>query len=234
MIKIENLVKRRGPKLILDRVHLRARPGAVTGFLGANGAGKSSALRILLGVDHATSGTATIGGQRYRDLQNPLRRVGTVFDSAGAHPSRTGVNHLRWVAQSNGIRASRIDEVLHLTDLFEARNLAVKKYSLGMGRRLGIATALLGDPEIIIMDEPTNGLDPDGIRWLRTLIRAQVQRGGTVLLSSHLMFEVEEVADEVVIISRGRTLAQGSLAQIRGQHQNLEEAFFALTGTEEA
>jgi ABC-2 type transport system ATP-binding protein len=229
MITIDGVSKTRGSRHILTDISFEARPGRVTGFLGANGAGKSSTLRILLGLDRATHGSALIGGRPYASLQKPLTTVGAVLDGSGAHRSRTGRAHLRWVAASNGLPRTRVDEVLAEVGLADAARRRVGRYSLGMGRRLALATALLGNPAVLVLDEPVNGLDPAGIRWVRELARARAAAGGTVLLSSHLMGELAETADDVVVIDRGRIVAAGTLAEVTGGHRTLEEAFFALT-----
>ncbi len=229
MITIDNLVKRRGSTKILSGVSFRARPGRVTGLLGPNGAGKSSTLRILLGLDRATSGTALIGSVPFAKLRNPLAMVGAVLDGSGAHRARTGRAHLRWVARSAGLPRARVDEVLEIVGLTNAASKRVGGYSLGMGRRLGLATALLGDPEILVLDEPVNGLDPDGIRWIRTFLRERAASGRTVLLSSHLMGELAATADDVVVVNEGKVVADGTLDEVTGPYGTLEDAFFALT-----
>lgn len=234
MLRIMNLVKRRGAKEILSDVSFEARPGRVTGFLGPNGAGKTSTLRILLGLDRATSGTALVNGVPFSQLRDPLLKVGAVLDGSGAHRSRTARAHLRWIAVAAGIRRSRVDEVLDLVGLSDDAGTRVRRYSLGMGRRLGLAAALLGDPEALVLDEPVNGLDPEGIRWIRTLLREQAVAGRTVLLSSHLMGELAETVDDVVVIHNGRIVADGTLDQVTGGHRSLENAFFALTTNEGA
>ncbi|MFI7536868.1 ABC transporter ATP-binding protein [Streptosporangium sp. NPDC049376] len=230
MIEVSRLSKRYGAKTAVDDVSFTVRPGTVTGFLGPNGAGKSTTLRVLLGLDHPTSGTALIDGRPYRDLSHPLRKVGALLDGAGPVPERRAIDHLTWIAQSNRIPRSRVREVLDLVGLGDAAKQRVKKYSLGMGQRLGIAAALLGDPEILVLDEPVNGLDPDGIRWVRTFLREFAASGRTVLLSSHLMAEMAETADEAVVIAQGRIVACGSIEEITKGHASLETAFFALTG----
>ncbi|MGV0869218.1 ABC transporter ATP-binding protein [Corynebacterium kalidii] len=230
MIRIDSLTKTRGPRTILDDVSFQARPGAVTGFLGPNGAGKSSTLRILLGIDRATSGTALVDGRPYPSLDRPVTRVGSLLDGSGAHRSRTARNHLAWVARSNGIPSGRVDEVLAAVDLTDAARTRVGRFSLGMGQRLGLATALLGEPDVLVLDEPVNGLDPEGIRWLRRLLRAHADAGGTVLLSSHLMGEVAEIADDLVVITGGRIVATGPVADVTRGYPTLEDAFFDLTG----
>ncbi len=229
MLTINNLVKRRGAQEILSGISFTARPGRVTGFLGPNGAGKSSTLRILLGLDRATSGSALIDGKPFAELLNPLTTVGAALDGSGAHRMRTGRAHLRWLARAAGLSRSRVEEVLDITGLTNAAGRRVGSYSLGMGRRLGMAAALLGDPEILILDEPVNGLDPEGIRWIRTLLRERAASGNTVLLSSHLMGELSETVDDVVIIHHGKVVANGTLAEVIGNHSTLEKAFFALT-----
>ena len=231
MIEISRLSKHHGSKAAVDDVSFTARPGRVTGFLGPNGAGKSSTLRILLGLDAATSGTALINGKRYRDLKHPLRTVGALLDGAGPVPQRRAVDHLTWIAQSNRIPRARVREVLDLTGLADVAKQRVRKYSLGMAQRLGIAAALLGDPELLVLDEPVNGLDPEGIRWIRGLLRDHAAAGRTVLLSSHLMTETAATADDVVIIDHGRIVTQGPIAEVTAGHGSLEEAFFARTGS---
>lgn len=230
MLTFERVTKTRGSHDILMDITFQAKPGRVTGFLGPNGAGKSSTLRILLGLDRATSGQALVDGTPFARLRDPARSIGAVLDGSGAHRSRTGRAHLRWVARAAGIGNERVEEVLGLVGLADAGNQRVAAYSLGMGRRLGLAAALLGDPEALVLDEPTNGLDPEGIRWIRTLLRDQATTGHTVLLSSHLMGELAETVDDVVVIRSGRIVANGTLAEVVGSRRNLEETFFALTG----
>lgn len=229
MISIDKVVKRRGNRTLLKNISFVAEPGRITGFVGPNGAGKSTTLRVLLGLDKATSGTATIGGYRYRDLRFPLTTVGAVLDGPGAHPSRTARAHLSWVADSNKISRKRVREVLDKVGLANDAKRRVNTYSLGMGQRLGIAVALLGQPEYLVLDEPLNGLDPDGIRWIRSLLKDHAAAGGTVLLSSHLMSELTEIADDIVVISEGQITACGTLSDLTQNFQNLEEAFFAYT-----
>jgi ABC-2 type transport system ATP-binding protein len=231
VITIEHVHKRRGRATILTDVGFTARPGRVTGFLGPNGAGKSSTLRILLGLDRAQQGTALVAGRPYAQWRRPLTVVGALLDGSGAHRSRTGRAHLRWVAASNGLPRSRVDEVLELVDLTSAAGKRVGTYSLGMGRRLGLAAALLGDPAVLVLDEPVNGLDAGGIRWMREFLRRRAAGGATVLLSSHLMGELAETVDDVVVIDRGRIIAAGTLAEVTGDHPTLEDAYFALTST---
>ncbi|GGM47435.1 hypothetical protein GCM10011608_35230 [Micromonospora sonchi] len=230
VIEFKGVTKRYGRKVAVAEVTFSVRPGKVTGFLGPNGAGKSTSLRVLLGLDHATSGTALIDGKRYRDLRYPLRTVGALLDGAQPAPDRRGVDHLIWIARSNRIPRSRVGEVLDAVGLTDAAKQRVSKYSLGMRQRLGIAAALLGDPAVLILDEPVNGLDPDGIRWIRNFLRDYATQGRTVLLSSHLMTEMAGTADDVVVIANGRIVADGSLPEITRGHASLEAAFFALTG----
>lgn len=228
-ITIQQLHKSHGNTEILQDISFEAQAGRVTAFLGPNGAGKSSTLRILLGLDKASSGTATIEGKHYRDFLFPLRMVGASFDGVGAPDDRTVYQHLKIVATSNGISSQRIDEVLQIADISHKKKSKIGNLSLGEGQRLGIATALLGDPQYLILDEPTNGLDPRGIRWFREFIKQQAQAGKTVLLSSHILSEVEAVTDDVVIINKGRVLAQGTLHEVMKDLASLEEVFFSLT-----
>lgn len=229
MLTFNNLVKHRGNQEILSGISFKARPGRVTGFLGPNGAGKSSTLRILLGLDRATSGTALIHGKPFAELHHPLATIGAALDGSGAHRGRTGRAHLRWIARAAGLPRSRVEEVLEIVGLTHAAGKKVGSYSLGMAKRLGMAAALLGDPEILVLDEPVNGLDPEGIRWVRTFLRERAESGNTVLLSSHLMGELAETVDDVVIIKQGKIVADGTLGEVTGNHSTLEEAFFALT-----
>ncbi len=234
MIEVTGLTKRHGSVEVLHDVSFTAQPGRVTGFVGPNGAGKSSTLRILLGLDRPTAGSATFNGRPYASLGRPLVEVGSMLDGSGAHPSRTARAHLGWVAASNRIPRHRIATVLEVVGLESAARRRVGAFSLGMGQRLGLATALLGEPPVLVLDEPVNGLDPEGVRWLRRLLRNHADTGGTVLLSSHLMGELAEIADDVVVIHRGRIRAAGTLAQVSGGHDTLEDAFFALTGSDAA
>ena len=230
MIQIDRVNKIKGRSQILYDVSFEARPGRVTGFLGPNGAGKTSTLRILLGLDHPRSGTALICGHPYRKLDRPLTKVGSLLDGGGAHRARTARAHLRWVAASNGLPSSRVDEVLDIVGLTGDAGKRAGRFSLGMSRRLGLAGALLGNPDVLVLDEPVNGLDPAGIRWMREFLRDSAAQGRTVLLSSHLMGELAEIADDIIVIDKGRIVIQGELADVTGGHRSLEEAFFALTG----
>ncbi|MDI9833452.1 ATP-binding cassette domain-containing protein [Streptomyces sp. KAU_LT] len=206
-IEVQALTKEYGGRRAVDDLTFTVLPGRVTGFLGPNGAGKSTTLRLVLGLDRPTSGTATVGGRPYATLKEPLRTVGALLDAGAAHGSRTGRDHLRVLAASNRIPASRADEVLARTGLTSVARRRVRTYSLGMRQRLGIAAALLGDPEVVLLDEPSNGLDPEGIIWIRALLRRLAEEGRTVLVSSHLMNETATFADHLVVLGRGRLLA---------------------------
>lgn len=211
MITVENLTKRYGSFTAVDDVSFHVRPGSVVGFLGPNGAGKSTAMRMMTGLTPATSGRSTVLGKAYRDLHNPGRQVGVMLDASAQHPGRTGREVLRLAAIQIGVPRSRVDEALALVGLTEEETgRRVRNYSLGMRQRLGLASALLGQPEVLILDEPANGLDPQGIHWMRGLLRGFADGGGTVLLSSHLLHEVQVIADDLVMIGRGRIVAQGT------------------------
>ena len=227
-IEIKNLCKGYGHTTILDDISFVAKEGRVTAFLGPNGAGKSSTLRILLGLDQATSGSATIAGKNYKDIRNPLFVVGATFDGLGSPSDRTVYQHLRIVAASNGIEKSRISEVLAITDIAHKKNESIGHLSLGETQRVSLATALLGNPQFLILDEPTNGLDPSGIRWLRNFLKEQSEKGKTILLSSHILSEVEAVTDDVVFIHKGKIIANGELKKIMKDTVSLEEVFFNL------
>ncbi|MFT4397022.1 ABC transporter ATP-binding protein [Gordonia lacunae] len=211
MITVKNLTKRYGDYVAVDDVSFTCRPGQVTGFLGPNGAGKSTTMRIIAGLTPPTSGVAQLYGVDYRTIPNPATQVGILLDASAQHAGRTGAEVLRLSAMTMGIGRDRVDEMLELVSLTpEEAGRRVRNYSLGMRQRLGIAAALLGDPKILILDEPANGLDPAGIHWMRTLLRGYADRGGTVLLSSHLLHEIEIVADDIVVIGNGRIVAQGT------------------------
>jgi ABC-2 type transport system ATP-binding protein len=229
-IRLTELTKRRGGRLVLDRVTLQARPGAVTGLVGANGAGKSSAVRLLLGLDRPTGGTALVCGRRYRDLERPLHAVGAVLDSPTAHPGRTARAHLACLAASHGIGRQRIAHLLEETGIAEHADRRVHTFSLGMRQRLAVAAALLGDPAVLVLDEPVNGLDPAGIRWIRVLMRAWAREGRAVLVSSHLMGEMARTADRVVVLRRGRVVADGTVPDVVRSTgtDSLEEAYRVL------
>jgi ABC-2 type transport system ATP-binding protein len=213
LIEIEDLTKRFGRKLAVDRLSFEVRPGRVTGFLGPNGAGKSTTMRVVLGLDSPTRGRATINGRPYGSLRPPLQTVGSLLDARAVHGGRSAFNHLLWMSQSNGLPAKRVDEVLELVGLTSVANRRTKGFSLGMGQRLGIAAALLGDPEVLLLDEPVNGLDTEGIRWIRDLMKRLASEGRTILLSSHLMSEMELTADHLVVIGRGRLIADTSMRE---------------------
>ena len=214
MIDVVELSKRFGKTQAVAGLSFRVEPGTITGFLGPNGAGKSTTLRAVLGLVHPDSGSATVLGVRYRDLDGPLRRVGAVLEASEVHPGRSGRNHLRVLAAAAGLPRSRVEEVLELVELKNAAKRRVKGYSLGMRQRLGLATALLGDPEVLVLDEPANGLDPAGIRWLRDLLRSLAAEGRTILISSHVLAEVAQTVDRVVIIHRGRLIQQATIEEV--------------------
>ena len=204
MIELAGLTKAFGPTRAVDELTCSIEPGVVTGFLGPNGAGKTTTMRMILGLDHPTAGTAMIDGKVYRELKDPLRAVGALLDARQAHPNRSARNHLRWIAASNRIPATRVDEVLDQVGLSTVAGKNAGTLSLGMCQRLGIAAALLGDPPVLLFDEPVNGLDPEGIRWVRTLMRTLAGQGRTVFVSSHLLAEMANTADRLVVIGRGK------------------------------
>jgi ABC-2 type transport system ATP-binding protein len=214
MIEVVDLTKRYGKVLAVDHLSFRVEPGTITGFLGPNGAGKSTTLRSVLGLVHPDTGGATVLGRTYRELDRPLHRVGAVLEASEVHPGRSGRNHLRVLATASGIPRSRVEEVLDLVELSAAAKRRVKGYSLGMRQRLGLATALLGDPEVLVLDEPANGLDPAGVRWLRDLLRSLAGEGRTILVSSHVLAEVAQTVDEVLIIDHGKLIVESSLEQL--------------------
>jgi ABC-2 type transport system ATP-binding protein len=213
MIEARNLSKRYGATLAVDDLSFDVKPGMVTGFLGPNGAGKTTTMRMILGLDHPNTGQVTIGGRRYRDLPAPLHEVGALLDAKAVHGGRTAYNHLLCLAQSNGIPKSRVDEVLAIVGLETVARRRAGGFSLGMGQRLGIAAALLGDPEVLMFDEPVNGLDPEGIVWVRTLMRGLAADGRTVFVSSHLMSEMALTADHLVVIGRGRLIRDEAVSE---------------------
>lgn len=215
MITIESVSRTYGAFTAVDDVSFTAHPGRVTGFLGPNGAGKSTTMRILVGLTQASSGTATVAGRRYVDLPNPGREVGVLLDASAQHTGRTGREILTIAQRFMGLRRTRVEEMLELVSLTpQEASRRVRDYSLGMRQRLGIATALIGKPQVLILDEPANGLDPAGIRWMRGLLRDYADRGGTVLLSSHLLHEIEVIADDLVVIGNGRIVAQGAKSDL--------------------
>ncbi|WP_136054379.1 ATP-binding cassette domain-containing protein [Microbacterium sp. K24] len=214
MITAEGLTKRFGDKTAVDDVSFTVQPGSVTGFLGPNGAGKSTTMRMIVGLDRPTSGRAAVAGREYRKLRAPLTEVGVLLDAKAVHTGRTARNHLRAMAATHGIPASRVDEVIDLAGIGSVARKRAGKFSLGMGQRLGIASALLGDPHTLILDEPVNGLDPEGVRWVRQFVRHAASEGRTVLLSSHLMSEMAQTADHVIVMGRGKVLADAPLAEL--------------------
>jgi ABC-2 type transport system ATP-binding protein len=218
VIQVEHLTKRFGAVSAVDDLSFEVGAGAVTGFLGPNGAGKTTTLRMLLGLVTPTSGTATIGGRRYRDLDDPIRHVGALLESSSFHPARRAIDHLRVVATAAGLPLARAEAVLGQVGLADTAGRRVGGFSLGMRQRLGLATALLGDPGVLVLDEPANGLDPEGVRWLRDLLRSLAAEGRTVLLSSHLLAEAAQTVDEVVIISRGRLVVHSRVSDLMDRH----------------
>ncbi len=220
-VEVRNLTKRFGGFTAVDDLSFTVDPGRITGFLGPNGAGKTTTLRMLLGLVSATEGTATIDGLDYREVEQPLSVVGSALEATNFHPGRTGRDHLRVLASTAGIPDSRCDELLELTGIAAAARKRAGGYSMGMRQRLGLAQALLGDPRLLVLDEPTNGLDPEGIRWLRSFLRHLADEGRTVLVSSHLLQEVEQTVDEVVIINNGRLVSEGSMEELHGPTRTL-------------
>ena len=227
-----SLTKRFGELVAVDGLTFSLRPGTVTGFLGPNGAGKTTTLRLLLSLAEPTAGEVLVFGRRYRELNDPARRVGAVLESNDFHPGRSGRDHLRVLALAAEIPSSRVEEVLALVELDAAAERRVKTYSLGMRQRLGLAAALLGDPELLVLDEPANGLDPAGVHWLRGFLRRFAEQGRTVLVSSHILAEVAQTVDEVVILNRGRRVASGRLDELTGHGKTLEDTYLELTARE--
>jgi ABC-2 type transport system ATP-binding protein len=215
-IVVRNLTKQYKKLRAVDDLSFTVRSGRVTGFLGPNGAGKTTTLRMLLNLVTPTAGTATIGGRRYADLEQPIRHVGAVLEASSAHRGRTGINHLRVICAAAGLPAQRADEAMALVGLTPAAKRKFKGYSLGMKQRLGIAAAMLGDPRVLILDEPANGLDPEGIRWMRDLLKTLAAEGRTVLVSSHLLGEMQQLADDVVIVAAGKLVRQGPVDEVLG------------------
>jgi ABC-2 type transport system ATP-binding protein len=214
VIEVVRLTKRYGKTVAVNDLSFRVTPGRITGFLGPNGAGKTTTLKAILGLVRPTSGTTTVLGRAYRELEDPARKVGAVLETSRYHPGRSGRNHLRVLAAQAGIPSRRVEEVLEVVAMKEPARRRVGGYSLGMRQRLGLAAALLGEPELLVLDEPANGLDPAGIRWLRDLLESLASQGRTILVSSHVLAEVEQIADEVVIIHRGRFVAQSTTAEL--------------------
>jgi ABC-2 type transport system ATP-binding protein len=214
MIEVRDLTKRYGEKLAVDNLSFTVEAGRVTGFLGPNGAGKSTTMRLILGLEHPESGTATINGRPYRDLANPLTTVGALLEAKSVHPGRSARNHLLFLAQSQGLPRTRVDEVLDLVGLREVANQRAGSFSLGMSQRLGIAAALLGDPQVLLLDEPVNGLDPEGVLWIRNLMKQLASEGRTILVSSHLMNEMAVTADYLIVIGRGRLITESTTDEV--------------------
>ncbi len=229
MIEVRHLSKRYGSTVAVDQLSFDVRPGTVTGFLGLNGSGKSTTMRLILGLDSPDGGFASIGGHAYRDLRWPLREVGALLDTRSGHPGRSARAHLAALAASNGIRQSRVNEVLELVGLESVARQRSGRLSLGMAQRLGIAAALLGDPGALLLDEPVNGLDPQGIRWIRHLLRSLASEGRAVLVSSHLITETAMMADHLVVIGQGKLLADTTVAELSSRAYCLEDAFIDLT-----
>ncbi|MGH9248251.1 MAG: ABC transporter ATP-binding protein [Acidimicrobiales bacterium] len=228
-MSVRSLTKRYGGLAAVDDLSFSLAAGTITGFLGPNGAGKTTTLRLILGLAEPTSGEALVFGHRYEDLDQPARRVGAVLESNDFHPGRSGCDHLRALALAAALPPTRVAQVLELVELDAAASRRVQTYSLGMRQRLGLAAALLGDPELLVLDEPANGLDPAGIHWLRTFLRRFAARGGTVLVSSHVLAEVAQTVDEVLIIDRGRLVARARLDALAGRGRTLEDTYLELT-----
>jgi ABC-2 type transport system ATP-binding protein len=231
MIDVAHLRKSYGGTVALDDMTFTVHPGRVTGFAGPNGAGKSTTMRVILGLDRADAGTALVNGEPYRALRHPLRHVGSLLDAGALQPGRSARNHLRWLVRSQDLPLARADEVLELTGLAGAARRKAGGFSLGMRQRLGIAAALLGDPGILMFDEPFNGMDPEGIVWLRWFLRALAAEGRTVLVSSHLMSEMQDTADQVIVVGRGRVIADDPVAGLLRRWPSLEAAYLDLTRT---
>jgi ABC-2 type transport system ATP-binding protein len=232
VVSVRELTKRYGDMLAVDGVSFALEPGTITGFLGPNGAGKTTTMRMLLGLARPTAGEALVFGRRYQELEHPARRVGAMLESGDFDPGRSGRNHLRALALATGIPNARVDELLELVELQAAADRLVKTYSLGMRQRLGLAGALLGDPELLLLDEPANGLDPAGVHWLRGFLRQFAANGRTVLISSHVLAEVAQTVDQVMIIDRARLIATVRLDQLADGTRSLEDLYLELTAKE--
>jgi ABC-2 type transport system ATP-binding protein len=230
IVRVSSLTKRYGELVAVDGLTFSLAAGTVTGFLGPNGAGKTTTLRLLLGLAEPDAGEALVFGGRYRQLDSPARRVGAVLESNDFHPGRSGRDHLRAVALAAEIPRSRVEEVLALVEIEDVADRRVKTYSLGMRQRLGLAGALLGDPELLVLDEPANGLDPAGVHWLRTFLRRFAEQGGTALVSSHLLAEVAQTVDQILIIDGGRLVATARLDELTERGRTLEDVYLELTG----
>jgi ABC-2 type transport system ATP-binding protein len=229
MIEVRELTKRYGSTLAVDHLSFDLRPGTVTGFLGANGSGKSTTMRLILGLDSPDTGQVRIGGRRFGELRWPLREVGSLLEARSFHPGRTAGSHLAALAASNAIPRRRVNEVLDQVGLASAAGRRAGKFSLGMAQRLGIAAALLGDPPVLLLDEPVNGLDPAGVRWIRDLLKSLAAQGREVFVSSHLISEMALMADRLVVIGQGRLLADTTVAEMSARAPSLEDAFLAMT-----
>ena len=229
MIEVHELRKRYGPVRALDGMTFTVLPGRVTGFAGPNGAGKSTTMRVILGLDRPDSGTALVEGRPYRSLEHPLLHVGSLLDAGALQPSRRARDHLRWLALSQQLPTRRVGEVLQLTGLAAVAGRRAGGYSLGMRQRLGVAAALLGDPPVLMFDEPFNGMDPEGIVWLRGFLRSLAAQGRTVLVASHLMRELQDAADHVIVVGHGRVIADTAVAGLVGRWGSLEDAYLSLT-----
>jgi ABC-2 type transport system ATP-binding protein len=229
VVSVRSLAKRYGAFAAVDDLSFELRRGTITGFLGPNGAGKSTALRLLLGLAEPTAGEALVFGHRYRELDEPVRRVGAVLESSDFDPGRSGRNHLRVLALAAALPPGRVDEVLELVGLTGAANRRVRTYSLGMRQRLGLGGAVLGAPELLVLDEPANGLDPAGMHWLRTFLRHFADEGGTVLIASHALAEIAQTVDQVLIIDRGRLIARVRLDELAHRGESLEDLYLKLT-----
>jgi ABC-2 type transport system ATP-binding protein len=234
VLSARNLTKRYGEVVAVEALTFALEPGTITGFLGPNGAGKTTTLRLLLGLAQPTAGEALIFGRRYHELENPMHRVGAVLESGDFDPGRSGRNHLRTLALATGISFDRVDELLALVELEAAADRRVRTYSLGMRQRLGLASALLGDPDLLVLDEPANGLDPAGVHWLRGVLRQFAESGRTVLVSSHVLAEVAQTVDAVVIIDRGRLAATVALDELDDGGRSLEDVYLELTARQAA
>ena len=230
VVDVRSLTKRFGELTAVDELSFSLSAGTVTGFLGPNGAGKTTTLRLLLGLAEPTSGEPLVFGHRYRDLHRPACRVGAVLESNDFHPGRSGRDHLRALALAGEIPPSRVEEVLAVVELGAAAHRRVRTYSLGMRQRLALAAALLGDPELLVLDEPANGLDPAGVHWLRTFLRRFAERGGTVLVASHVLAEVAQTVDQVLVIDGGQLVASERLDELAGRGRTLEDAYLEVTG----
>ena len=228
-VEVRDLTKRYDGRTVVDHLSFDLHPGRITGFLGPNGAGKSTTMRCMVGLDRLDGGSVRIGGRTYEDLPRPLAAVGAVLDDGDFHPGRSARDHLTWVAQSQGLTAGRAEELLAVVGLESVARQRVGGFSLGMRQRLGLATALVGDPAVLLLDEPLNGLDPEGVHWVRTLLRRCAAEGRTVLVSSHLLHEMAVVADHLIVIAQGRLLADQGTGDFVGHHGSLEAAFMALT-----